>query len=122
MVSGTVFLAIRTNGTLWTWGKNNVGQLGLGDASTGYPSYIKKYRSSPVQVGTLGTWSSVWSGVSNSFATKTDGTVWAWGQNGNGILGIGDTYSRSSPVQVGTLATWTQVTVAGAASGALKSA
>src|SRR3989344_768323 len=99
-------LALKTDGTLWSWGKNNFGANGLGDAVN---------RSSPVQVGTLSTWSSLAGGGYGHFlVTKTDGTLWAWGKNNKGQLGQGDagaagsTY-RSSPVQVGTLATWSAV-------------
>src|SRR3989344_3656298 len=102
-------LALKTDGTLWGWGQNKYGQLGLGDASTGYPSYIKKYRSSPVQVGTLSTWSQIAGGHHHSVAIKTDGTLWSWGRHDFGQLGLGDIINRSSPVQVGTLATWTVI-------------
>jgi alpha-tubulin suppressor-like RCC1 family protein len=37
---------------------------------------------------------------------KTDGTLWGWGYNGRGDLGLGDIANRSSPVQVGALTTW----------------
>ena len=86
--------------TLWTWGYNVQGQLGLGDTTA---------RSSPVQVGALTTWSSVAAGFYHTTAIKTDGTLWAWGYNVQGQLGLGDTVNRSSPVQVGTLTTWSSV-------------
>ena len=88
---------IRTDGTLWTWGRNSSGQLGLGDTDN---------RSSPVQVGALTTWSKVVGGLNFMGATKTDGTLWAWGNNDYGRLALGDTTSRSSPVQVGALTNW----------------
>ena len=93
-------LAIKTDGTLWTWGYNNNGQLGLGDSG------FSAFRSSPVQVGLLNNWSSLSVGFNFCFAIKTDGTLWAWGANGNGGLGLGDTVARSSPVQVGALTNW----------------
>src|SRR3990167_4046815 len=83
------------------WGATSGdGRLGLGDAVN---------RSSPVQVGTLGTWSAVSAGSSFSLALKTDGTLWSWGGNNDGRLGFGDAVYRSSPVQVGTLGTWSAV-------------
>jgi alpha-tubulin suppressor-like RCC1 family protein len=88
---------IRTDGTLWTWGKNDYGQLGLGNTTN---------RSSPVQVGALTDWSKVVGGVTTMGAVKTDGTLWSWGQNNNGQLGLGDLTNRSSPVQVGALTNW----------------
>nr|QMP83622.1 MAG: hypothetical protein [Caudoviricetes sp.] len=93
-------LATKTDGTLWSWGRNSYGELGLGDTSA---------RSSPVQVGTLTNWSLVVGGFYHSIAIKTDGTLWGWGQNAYGQLGLGDTTHRSSPVQVGLLTNWSLV-------------
>ena len=42
-------------------------------------------------------------------AIKTDGTLWAWGENGFGQLGLGNVTDRSTPVQVGALADWASV-------------
>jgi alpha-tubulin suppressor-like RCC1 family protein len=83
--------AIKTDGTLWTWGTNNSGHLGLNQTSTRY--------SSPVQVpGT--TWSEVQMYNTTTGALKTDGTLWAWGTNWHGGLGQNDRTQYSSPVQV----------------------
>jgi len=92
--------AIKTDGTLWTWGRNNFGHLGLSDIVT---------RSSPTQVGVLTNWSNVSMGLYNIIATKTDGTLWAWGYNGNGQLGVSDLNNRSSPVQIGSGTTWSLI-------------
>lgn len=93
--------AIKTDGTLWTWGKNDSGQLGLGDTIN---------RSSPTQVGSLTNWSRVFvtrnSGV---LAIKTNGTLWAWGNNYFGVLGLGNSTTYSSPVQVGALTDWINI-------------
>jgi alpha-tubulin suppressor-like RCC1 family protein len=94
-------MATKTDGTLWGWGYNVVGQLGDGSVTT---------RSSPVQIGTLTNWASVSTASSTSYAVKTDGTLWSWGQNAGGALGTGSTVaSISSPVQIGTLTTWATV-------------
>ena len=90
-------MTVKSDGTIWAWGYNQKGQLGLGDAV---------YRSSPVQVGTLATWRTLSAAGHNALAVKTDGTLWTWGENGAGYLGLSDIVNRSSPVQVGTLATW----------------
>ena len=96
-------MAISTNGSLWMWGQNSSGELGLKDTIT---------RSSPVQVGTLTDWSKIFPGNTNSFAIKTDGTLWSWGANGNGVLGLGDNnVSRSSPVQVGGTTDWDDISI-----------
>jgi alpha-tubulin suppressor-like RCC1 family protein len=99
-------IAIKTDGTLWSWGYNNYGQLANGFISS---------RSSPVQVGALTTWSSI--SVGGAYATaaaiKTNGTLWVWGLNDYGQLGLGDVTNRSSPVQVGALTTWSKVSAGG---------
>jgi len=96
--------AIKTDGTLWIWGRNFYGELGLGN-TTDY--------SSPKQVGALTDWATIpvngLGSKSSSFAIKTDGTLWSWGRNGYGQLGLGDATDRSSPVQVGALTTWSKI-------------
>ena len=96
----TCVAAIKTDGTLWTWGANGSGQLGLGN--------ITNY-SSPKQVGSLTIWSVVSSGVFNMAAIKTDGTLWVWGASDQGQLGLGNITKYSSPKQVGSLTNWLNV-------------
>jgi|GEM_PF-3037766 len=92
-------LAIQENGTLWSWGQNNDGQLGIGTTYTHQPL--------PVQVGTDANWRTITNGFFFSAAIKTDGTLWTWGRNGRGQLGLNTNLSvRSLPVQVGTDTTW----------------
>lgn len=96
--SSVTKIGIKTDNTLWSWGSNTTGILGNNSPSA---------PTSPVQVGTLSNWNSL-SGIINNNVTavKTDGTLWSWGLNSAGQLGLGDLITRSSPVQVGTLATW----------------
>ena len=108
---GTFGLAIKTNGTLWSWGDGRAGRLGHNDGV---------YRSSPVQVGALTTWYQIAAQNESSFAIKTDGTLWSWGDNSFGRLGLGDTASRSSPVQIGALTTWSMIAGGGIHSLAIK--
>jgi len=83
-------LALKTDGTAWTWGYNNVGQLGQNNTIN---------LSSPVQIpGTQ--WSNLGYSVQNAFATKTDGTLWGWGGNDIGGLGQNDLTNYSSPRQI----------------------
>ena len=91
--------AIKTDGTLWTWGKNAYGQLGL--------SNITNY-SSPKQVGSLTNWQYVDQNDRFCLAIKTDGTLWSWGKNGYN-LGLGNSTNYSSPVQIGSLTDWAKV-------------
>ena len=70
--------SIKTDGTLWVWGSNAHGQLGINDVAQ---------RSSPCQIpGT--TWSAVSGTYQGILATKTDGTMWGWGYNYRGTLGL----------------------------------
>ena len=84
-------LALKGDGTLWTWGSNAYGQLGDGTNTD---------RSTPVQVSGLTGVTAIAAGDYHSLALKSDGTVWAWGQNGEGQLGDGTNMDRSTPVQV----------------------
>jgi alpha-tubulin suppressor-like RCC1 family protein len=82
--------AIKTDGTLWIWGRNTTGQLGINDALD---------RSTPVTTFLGGTnWKQVAGGGNHTAAIKTDGTLWVWGNNTTGQLGINDTTNRSTPV------------------------
>lgn len=92
--------AIKTDGTLWTWGWDAYGQLG-NNTTVNY--------SSPVQVGLLNNWKQVSCGNFHIAAINTDGTLWTWGYNLNGGLGNNTTVSYSSPIQVGSLTTWKQI-------------
>jgi alpha-tubulin suppressor-like RCC1 family protein len=114
ILNNTTF-SIKTNGTLWSWGGNSVGQLAQ---NLGYSTSL----FSPVQVGALTTWSTI--GVApngyGQLSIKTDGTLWAWGQNSNGQLGTNNTIYRSSPVQVGLLTTWSILALGTSSCGAIK--
>lgn len=93
--------AIKTNGTLWTWGYNPYGELGTGNRTN---------TSSPVQIGTGTWWKFVSSGQYNTTAIKSDGTLWVWGLNSVGQLGTNNTNNYSSPVQTASGGTnWKQV-------------
>jgi hypothetical protein len=82
-------LAIKTNGSLYAWGFNNLGQIGDGTRTN---------RSTPVQV--LTGVAAVAASSQYTLAIKTDGSLWAWGYNGMGQLGNGTYTNRSTPVQV----------------------
>ena len=93
-------IGLKTDGTLWGWGNNNFGQLGIGDVAV---------RNSPIQVGTSSDWSKVAGGAYHVLALKTNGTLWACGYNGLGSLALGDRTNRSSMVQIGTLSDWSKI-------------
>jgi alpha-tubulin suppressor-like RCC1 family protein len=105
--------AIKNDGTLWTWGRNNYGQLGDN-------TIVDK--SSPVQTVVFGTnWKQVFSGREYTAAIKTDGTLWCWGKNINGQLGDSTIVSKSSPVQTIAFGTnWKQASCGYAHIAAIK--
>ena len=96
--------AVKTDGTLWSWGYNGQGCLGINLANGAN-------RSSPIQVGSDTTWANVVSNNLATFATKTDGTAWAWGSNGRGQLGQNNETQYSSPVQIGSGTDWDTLNV-----------
>jgi alpha-tubulin suppressor-like RCC1 family protein len=105
-------LSVKTDGTLWTWGLNNWGQLGLGN-TTNY--------SSPKQIGALTAWSKTSGCGTFAFSIKTDGTLWSWGRGLHGSLGLGNTTNYSSPKQVGALTNWSKLNIGSTSTGAIAS-
>ncbi len=85
-------VAIKNDGTLWSWGYNFYGQLGDGTTID---------QHSPQQVGSDNHWAKVAAGVYHTLAIKSDNTLWSWGKNANGQLGDGTTVDKHSPQQVG---------------------
>ncbi len=85
-------MALLADGKIWTWGSDNVGQLGngLGNSTTNIP----------VQVSGITTAIAISAGAEHAIALLADGTVWAWGKGGEGQLGNGFTGNNFSPVQV----------------------
>ena len=89
-------LALRSDGTLWAWGRNNFGQLGDGTFST---------RRRAVQVAGLSGVKQMAGGRQNSIAVTTGGEVYTWGENVYGQLGDGtvSTTGRNMPGKVAGL-------------------
>jgi alpha-tubulin suppressor-like RCC1 family protein len=89
-------LALKSDGSLWAWGYNSDGQLGDGTQGA------QADKSTPVQVSGMGPGSGLVSIVASdasSLALRSDGSVWAWGNNSQGELGDGTTTPRPRPVQ-----------------------
>jgi alpha-tubulin suppressor-like RCC1 family protein len=97
LIGGTN-VAIKTDGSLWTWGANL-----FGGANT----------SSPTQVGSATDWSKIYASYTSLFAIKTNGTLWSVGRNVYGVLGLGDETDRSSFTQVGSGTNWLGVATNG---------
>jgi hypothetical protein len=91
--------AIKTDGTLYGWGDNSTGEVGVG---------TDEDINAPVLIGS--GWAIIAAGDDNSLGIKTDGTLYGWGLNNYGEAGIGNTDSQSTPVQVGTNTNWTAIT------------
>jgi alpha-tubulin suppressor-like RCC1 family protein len=92
-------LEVRSNGSLYTWGDNTHGQLGLNS--------VGGFRTVPTPTNTV-DWVSVAGGLQNNYGVKADGSLWAWGRNASGELGFGDQTRRQVPTRVST-AGWTRV-------------
>jgi alpha-tubulin suppressor-like RCC1 family protein len=110
---------IRSNGTAWCWGSNQVGELGTSaNVATSTPNPV------PSQVGTATDWAQLSAGHDHTCGVKADHTLWCWGANNDGQLGTAtnsDTDSATpDPVQVGTDTDWVQVSAGGRHTCALK--
>ena len=78
-------VAVRTDGSVWSWGGNKLGELGILPGATG----TNPYRAQPARVAGLPNMTAVAAGTSHVLALAADGTVWAWGDQTDGILGNG---------------------------------
>lgn len=100
-VGGFHTIAIKEDGTLWAWGRNNAGQLGDG-------TLVEK--TSPVQIGIDTDWVEISAGFITNIAKKANGTLWGWGLNSYGQIANGVTY-QNFPLQIGTDNDWKNLTV-----------
>jgi alpha-tubulin suppressor-like RCC1 family protein len=98
-------LAIKTDGTLWAWGRNTAGQLG-NNTTTQSTTPIQSLVTNVIGIA---------AGTNSSYALSTNLTVWAWGQNDKGQLGDNTTTERHVPVFTG--ATNTAIVAAGSRFG-----
>jgi alpha-tubulin suppressor-like RCC1 family protein/endonuclease/exonuclease/phosphatase family metal-dependent hydrolase len=101
---GSTTCGIRADKSLWCWGVNHRGQLGIGEGPR---------RFSPQQVGDDHDWSAVSTSWTHTCGVRTDGTAWCWGDNHRGQLGHGSTKQRFVPVQVGSGTSWDSITTGG---------
>lgn len=83
-------VALKSNGDVYAFGKNTVGQLGTGSTSTAEPT--------PLLV--MSGVAAIAAGFNHTIFVKTDGTVYGAGENGNSQLGDGSTTDRPTPVQM----------------------
>ncbi|ETR71817.1 MAG: hypothetical protein OMM_07869, partial [Candidatus Magnetoglobus multicellularis str. Araruama] len=99
-------LALRSNGTVWSWGKNNYGQLGIGNTTN---------QNIPLQIEMLNNIVAIAAGSNHSLALQADGTVWTWGN----AYDYDTIYNK--PVQVETTLRTVAIAAGGYHSLALKS-
>ena len=99
---GSHTLAIQRDGSLWAWGYNMHGELGLGDTN---------WRKTPTRVGPGFVAVASGKDIVDSFSLglKVNGTLWAWGVNSFGELGLGDIGDQHIPVKVGAATNWVAV-------------
>jgi alpha-tubulin suppressor-like RCC1 family protein len=107
-------LALKTDGTLWVCGSNNVGQLGNGTFGSGMFSNVFE------QVGSENNWREILACAGSNLAIKKDGTLWAWGFNETSQLGDGTTINRLVPTQIGTDTDWQSLGYSGFSSAAIR--
>lgn len=106
-------LAVTSDGSVWSWGRNTFGQLGTGAAGLS--------KSPQLVSGISGTITHVAAGWTHSLALGSDGTVWAWGDNRDGELGDGNTIQSDTPVRIPGLSDVTQIAAGSGWSLALRS-
>jgi alpha-tubulin suppressor-like RCC1 family protein len=88
-------VALKTDGTVWTWGSNSSGQLGDGTTTSRRLAAQVKIASTTFLTGVI----AIAAGDNFCAALRSDGTVWTWGINSSGQLGIGSTTTQKYAVQ-----------------------
>lgn len=93
-------LALDSDGSLWAWGSNEWGQVGVGELS--------QRVWAPARIADAADWVHVAAGPMHSLAIKQDGSLWSWGDNGSGQLGdpASFTQGQALPVQIGFPSDW----------------
>ena len=93
-------LAIDSEGTLYTWGNNQYGQLGDGTITS---------RSSPTKIGTKNDWKYIATGIGHSLAINEAGELYAWGRNNFGQVGDGVGRNKLVPTRMGITSQWKRI-------------
>ncbi|MGZ5052075.1 MAG: RCC1 domain-containing protein [Methylobacter sp.] len=92
-------MALKSDGSLWVWGSNYAGRLGDGNTFNGFMPQLSNVLA-PKQIGTGAV--AIEAGGSHSLGLRSDGSLWAWGNNSYGQLGYGTIASSLVPKQIGT--------------------
>jgi alpha-tubulin suppressor-like RCC1 family protein len=102
-------LALRSDGSVWSWGINQTGQMGNGVAGSAFP----------LRVSGVSNIVSLAAGWNHSLAVGSNGMVWAWGTNDGGQLGNGFNTNSPTPVQAGAGILTNAIAVSGGMSHSL---
>jgi alpha-tubulin suppressor-like RCC1 family protein len=105
-------LAFKADGSLWAWGRNYSGQLARPASTDLVPT--------PIQIGSETDWAQISVGAGHCLALKTNGSLWAWGQNDCGQVGDGTTNNAFSPKMISSANDWTAIVAGAFSSYALK--
>jgi alpha-tubulin suppressor-like RCC1 family protein len=105
-------VALKNDGSLWSWGRNDHGQVGQGN--------LTNYIATPTRIGTETNWTQICANFDHSLALKSDGSLWAWGENEDGELGDGTTNDRAIPTLIGAARDWRTIAASCARDFALK--
>ena len=92
VAGGNYTIALKADGSLWSWGLNTAGELGNG---TSTDSTIPN--PTPIQITVTKDWQNIFAGFNHAFALKNDGTFWVWGNNHSGQFGDGTNVSVKIP-------------------------
>jgi alpha-tubulin suppressor-like RCC1 family protein len=100
-------IALKADGTIWGWGRNDRYQTGSTLATLN--------QLMPLQIGSATDWVDIATGTSDTaFAIKANGTIWGWGGNPSSIIVDGSlTQTVQTPTQVGTATDWVKMSVGG---------
>jgi hypothetical protein len=114
-------LALKSDGTIWAWGANFRGQLGDGRYGGMLSNGTFNEEHLPVHTVDGTDWVRVQAGFTTGYALKRDGTLWAWGLNNFGQLGIGSWADSPKAVQVGTATNWAKIRSRGVSAAGIQS-
>jgi alpha-tubulin suppressor-like RCC1 family protein len=106
--------ALRHDGTVWMWGEDRDGIMGSGKLTEAYTSGDIHFV--PTRVQGLADVVQIACGYDHMLALQRDGTVWAWGLNERGQLGVGDLQPRARPTRIPLLSGVSHIAAASSAS------
>ncbi len=92
-------LAIQSDGSLWAWGTNSAGEMGI----------AAPFSYTPVKVNNDLNWRKVYANYGHTLALKANGELWGWGENGNYQLGDGTTNTHTTPILIGFGKKWVAI-------------